>query len=191
MNLKGIRHIVPLDHHSYESIRNEFITDAHRMFWAMAWFTGESPEMILSMDVLDAYLNPERRITREEILYPLIGKGEKRKNREVPLHQSLKAELEIYKPPASGFLFPSLSRKTGHLSRQAIDKSFRRAVKKAGLESEGYSLSSPRCGFINRLDELGVSLRIIQAITGCQSFAILQRQIEISAEKKRAAIEAF
>jgi integrase/recombinase XerD len=99
--------------------------------------------------------------------------------------------LKNYETPAAGFLFPSLYRGDRHLSRQAMDKALRRALKKAGLESQGYSLYSPRRGFITRLDELGYSMRMIQAVTGHRSLAALGRYIEVSPEKKRNVIDSF
>lgn len=181
----------PLDHRTYQLISNNFLTESHKIFWALAWFTGERPEAILSMQVEHAYLSPQRRTPRTLILFPAANRKGGIDTREVPMHKNLELILKNYQPRVSGFLFPSLYRDECHLSRQAIDKAFRRALKKAGLEDEGYSLYSARRGFITRLDELGYSLRVIQSITGHRSLASLGKYIEVSLEKRRNVIDAF
>ncbi len=191
MKLNRFGQATPLDHRTYQLISNQFLTESHKVYWALAWFTGERPEAILSMDVLHAYSNPTRRIVLSDILFPASNRKGGKDTREVPVHKSLALVLKNYDAPTVGFLFPSLYRDDCHLSRQAMDKALRRALKKADLEDQGYSLYSPRRGFITRLDELGYSVRMIQAITGHRSLAALGRYIEVSPEKKRSAINSF
>lgn len=191
MNLNPLREITPLNHQTYKLISDQFITESHKVFWALAWFTGEKPEVILSTDVDSVYRNPRRRTPRDMILFPCSDKSEEKKPREVPIHKLLELELKSYEPPLTGFLFPSLYRDECHLSRQAMDKALRRALKKAGLEGQGYSLCSPRYGFIYRLEELGFSIRLIQSITGYQSLAALKKNLDISPETRRKAIDSF
>ncbi len=191
MKLNRFGQATPLDHRSYQLISNYFLTESHKVFWALAWFTGERPETILSMDVLHVYSNPTRRTARSQILFPATTRKGGKDTREVPLHKSLELVLKNYEAPTVGFLFPSLYRDDRHLSRQAMDKCLRRALKKAGLEDQGYSLYSPRRGFITRLDELGYSMRMIQAITGHRSLEALGRYIEVSPEKKRSVMDSF
>ncbi len=97
--------------------------------------------------------------------------------------------LSAYQPPEKGFLFPSLYRADRHLSRQAMDKAFRRALKKAGLENQGFSLYSARRGFITRLNEQGYDMKVIQKITGHRSLTSLIRYIDVSEQQLRTAIE--
>ncbi len=140
----------PLTSQTYQQISNHFVTDVHKLFLAIAWYTGERPEAILRMDVTHIYLDVGRRQPRDTVIYPATNRKDKN-TREVPCHWALKLMLSAYNPPEKGFLFPSLYKGGQHLSRQAIDKAFRRALKKAGLNNLGYSLYSARRGFITRL----------------------------------------
>jgi integrase/recombinase XerD len=99
--------------------------------------------------------------------------------------------LSAYQPQKSGFLFPSLYKEGRHLSRQAIDKAFRRAVKKACLENKGFSLYSARRGFVTRLNEQGYDIKVIQKLTGHKSISSLIRYIDVTDEQLRNAIARF
>jgi integrase/recombinase XerD len=99
--------------------------------------------------------------------------------------------LSAYQPPAAGFLFLSLYRADKHLSRQAIDKAFRRAVKKAGLQNKGFSLYSARRDFITRLNEQGYDMKLIQKLTGHKNINSLIRYIDVTDEQLRNAIANF
>jgi integrase/recombinase XerD len=99
--------------------------------------------------------------------------------------------LAAYEPPETGFLFPSLYRSNRHLSRQAMDKAYRRALKKAGLQNQGYSLYSPRRGFITHLNSLGFDIKVIQKLTGHKSLSSLVRYIDVSESQLKNAIDNF
>ncbi|WP_293343177.1 tyrosine-type recombinase/integrase [Microcoleus sp. CAWBG58] len=131
----------------YERISKHFFTDVHRVFLAVSWYTGERPEAILKSKVSQFYVNPSRRIVRSEIIYSATTRKDK-KTREVPCHIALEKILRDYECLEDGYLFPSRVKPGKPLSRQAIDRAFRRALKKAGLENQGYSLYSARRGFI-------------------------------------------
>ncbi|MBD0310239.1 MAG: tyrosine-type recombinase/integrase, partial [Microcoleus sp. T1-bin1] len=113
------------------------------------------------------------------------------KTREVPTHWALKLMLAAYQPPESGFLFPSFYNSEQHLSRQAIDKVFRLAVEKAGLQNRGFSLYSARRGFITHLSEKGLNIKTIQSLTGHKSLSSLIQYIDVSDEQRRNAIANF
>lgn len=180
----------PLNPKTYQQISNCFATDVYKFFWAIAWYTGERPDAILQIDVSHIYLDPINRKVRDTIIYPAINRKDK-KSREIPTHHSLKLVLSAYQPPEKGFLFPSLYRADRHLSYQAVDKSFRRALKKAGLDNQGYSLYSSRRGFITHLNKLGYDLKVIQKLTGHSSLSSLIRYIDVSDEQLKNAIENF
>ena len=78
-----------------------------------------------------------------------------------------------------------------HLSRQAIDKAFRIAVKKAGLEHRGLSIYSGRRGFITHLNEQDRNIKTIQSLTGHKSLSSLVQYIDVSDEQRRNAIANF
>jgi integrase/recombinase XerD len=180
----------PLNQKTYQQISNCFATDVYKVFLGIAWYTGERPDAILKMDISHIYLDPDDRKVRDTILYPSTNRKDK-KTREIPTHHSLKLILRAYQPPKEGFLFPSLYKQSQHLSRQAIDKAFRRALKKAGLENQGYSLYSARRGFITHLSKLGYDIKIIQKLTGHSSLTSLIRYIDVSDEQLKNAIENF
>jgi integrase/recombinase XerD len=186
----GIGQATPLNPLTYQQISNHFVTDCHKLFLAIAWYTGERPEAILSMDVKHVYENVARREPRDSVLYPSSNRKDKR-TREVPSNWALKLMLSVYQPPESGFLFPSLYKADQHLTRQAIDKAFRRAVKKAGLQNKGFSLYSARRGFITRLNEQGYDIKVIQRLTGHKSINSLIRYIDVTDEQLKNAIANF
>ena len=190
MKISGIGQATPLNPFTYQQISNHFVADCHKLFLGIAWYTGERPEAILSMDVKHIYEDVVRREPRDTVLYPSSNRKDKR-TREVPSNWALKLLLKAYQPPDSGFLFPSLYRADKHLSRQAIDKAFRRAVRKAGLQNKGFSLYSARRGFITRLNEQGYDIKVIQRLTGHQSINSLIRYIDVSEEQLKNAIANF
>jgi integrase/recombinase XerD len=142
------------------------------------------------MDVSHAYSDPMRCTFRDTILYAASNrKGET--TREVPTHRALKLILSAYQPNEKGFLFPSFYRDSGHLSRQGMDKALRRALKKVGLENQGYSLYSARRGFITHLKNIGCDVKVIQKLTGRRSLNSLIGHLEVSQEQLKNAIENF
>ena len=189
MKLSRFGQSTPLCPKVYQQISNGFDIETYKVFLALAWYTGERPQAILKINVNHVYLEPSNRLVRDTIIYPAVNRKDKQ-SREVPIHRTLKLVLSAYKPPAEGFLFPSLYGK-GHLSRQATDKAFRQALKKAGLENQGYSLYSMRRGFITHLRSLGYDLKVIQKLTGHRSLSSLVRYIEVSEEQLKNAIENF
>lgn len=180
----------PLCPITFNKISNHFVTDVYKLFLAIAWYTGERPDAILQIDVAHIYQDVARRQPRDKILYPAANRKDK-KYREIDTHRALKLMLGAYNPPESGFLFPSLYKSEKHLSRQAVDKAFRRAVKKAGLENQGFSLYSPRRGFITHLSRQGLDIKVIQKLTGHASISSLIRYIDVSDEQLKNAIENF
>jgi len=190
MKVFGVGQATPLNPLTYQQISNHFVTDCHKLFLAIAWYTGERPEAILSMDVKHIYEDIARREPRDTVLYPSFNRKDKC-TREVPAHWALKLMLSAYQPPESGFLFPSSYRADKHLTRQAMDKAFRRAVKKAGFQNKGFSLYSARRGFITRLNEQGYDIKVIQRLTGHKSINSLIRYIYVTDDKLKSAITNF
>jgi integrase/recombinase XerD len=180
----------PLCPTTFNQISNQFGADVYKLFLGLAWYTGERPDAILQIDVSHVYINAEKRQPRDTVIYPACNRKDK-KFRQVDTHRALKLMLAAYQPPKSGFLFPSLYRPDRHLSRQAVDKAFRRAVKKAGLENQGFSLYSARRGFITRLNEQGCDIKLIQRLTGHRSVSSLVRYIEVSPAQLKNAIDNF
>lgn len=190
MKVAGIGQATPMNQETHDRISKHLFTDVHKVFLAVAWYTGERPDAILQSNVSHFYINPSRRIVRSEIIYPSSARKDK-KTREVPCHIALERILRDYECLEDGHLFPSRVCAGKPLSRQAIDRAFRRALKKAGLENQGYSLYSARRGFITRLNNLGCSPGLIKSLSGHASLASLSRYIEISEEQRKNAIANF
>lgn len=190
MKISRIGQATPLTQTTYNQISNQFVADVYKLFLGISWYTGERPGAILRIEVDHIYKNPTLRQPRDTVVYPGANRKDRR-TRELTIHRALKLILSAYQPPKSGFLFPSLYRADKHLSPQAVDKAFRRAVKKAGLEHQGFSLYSARRGFITRLNELGYSVKLIQGLTGHQSVSSLMRYVEISESQMKNAIDNF
>ncbi|WP_293126883.1 tyrosine-type recombinase/integrase [Microcoleus sp. bin38.metabat.b11b12b14.051] len=190
MKVNKFGQATPLTQESYEQISNNFVAEIHKIFWAIAWYTGERPQAILKADVGQFYLNPTRRICRGSILFP--GNTRKDKvSREIPCHRNLEILLRDFECPQIGYLFPSRVRLGRCLSRQAIDQSLRRALKRAGLQGQGYSLYSPRRGFITRLNNLGFNAGLIKSLSGHASLSSLGRYIDVPEEQRKNAINIF
>jgi integrase/recombinase XerD len=190
VKIARIGQATPLTIQTYNQISNHFVTDCHKLFLALAWYTGERPEAVLSLDVNHVYSDVLRRQPRDTVIYPASIRKDKQ-TREIFAHRNLKLMLSAYQPPEKGFLFPSLYKPNQHLTRQAIDKAFRRAVKKAGLENLGFSLYSARRGFITHLRNLGYDIKVIQRLSGHRSITSLVRYIDVNEEQLKNAILNF
>jgi integrase/recombinase XerD len=190
VKIAGIGQATPLSQITFNQICNQMTADVYKLFLGISWYTGERPGAILKIDVTHIYQNPATRQPRETVLYPGANRKD-RQTRELTIHRALKLMLAAYQPPESGFLFPSLYRADKHVSQQAVDKAFRRAVKKAGLENQGFSLYSARRGFITRLNEQGCDIKLIQRATGHKSVSSLMRYIEVSESQLKNAIDNF
>ena len=176
----------PLTPETYRRIREVFLEESHKLVWDILWFTGERVGAVLQLPVDDVYSDATRKITQPEITFKASTRKDKT-TRQVPLHTDLRSRLKAYDPPSSGYLFPGRGEK-GHLTHQAYDAAFRRALARCGLDGFGYSLHSPRRGFITRLHTKGMGIKVIQSLTGHQSLAVLSRYIEVSDEMRREAI---
>ncbi|MEG5048654.1 tyrosine-type recombinase/integrase [Microcoleus sp. B4-C1] len=190
MKIAGIGQATPLSQLTFNQISDKFTTDVYKLFLGISWYTGERPGTILKIDVNHIYQNVAKRQPRDSVIYPAANRKD-RQTRELTIHRALKLMLAAYRPPESGLLFPSLYMADKHLSLQAVDKAFRRAVKKAGLENQGFSLYSARRGFITHLNEQGCSVKVIQKATGHKSISSLMRYIEVSDAQVKNAIDNF
>ena len=134
------------------------------------------------------------------VLPKRIVKG-KKKTREVPVNDRLAAEVRAWReqwettygrqPEGSDFLFPGRGRDTKgkHLTRWAADKALRKTCKE--LEIEGASTHSWRRTSLSNANDAGISLRVLQAISGHSSLDVLSRYLQTSDTQKRQAANAF
>jgi len=179
----------PLLEAHYLKIRQNFFTDRHRLILDVAYFTGERWGAILQLRVGDVYEDARSRSPRNQITFKAQTRKDK-VTRQVPVCQKLRTILKGYQPEGceDDWLFPSLVNPENSLSMRAIDNAFRRAIAKARLDGLGYSTHSTRRGFITQLHEKGVSVKVIQSITGHKSLACLSRYIDVSERQRESAI---
>ncbi len=160
----------------------------HRMIFRLAYWTAARMGEVCKLQTSDVYFKtgkPFEKITYEK------ASTKTRKTRQVPVSETLKEHLKVYwlemQPDYEGFLFPGSSSGT-HLQFQSVDDALRRAISGAGLEELGYSSHSFRRSAATHLARNGVSLPIIQQITGHSSLQSLQIYIDVTEDQIAGAI---
>ena len=155
-------------------IRKNLDNPKHRLIFEIALYTGERMGAVCQLKVSDVYADAENRIPHAEITF----KARTRKarpdgtsdTRQVPIHESLREHLKNYMPPITGYLFPGRkNNKTGianHISYRAVAKYWQNLFLSLNMDKRGFSTHSTRRTLITALDNNGVSVRQIQAITG-------------------------
>jgi integrase/recombinase XerD len=116
--------------------------------------------------------------------------------RQVPTAPRLTEEIEIYRkawadehghaPTKEEVLFPALGSTTTPQSRQAADKALRQTCAHLGLE--GVSTHSFRRSLATAAVRRGVSLHVIQKVTGHKSLGSLGHYLEADESEVLAAI---
>ncbi|MFY7806735.1 MAG: tyrosine-type recombinase/integrase [Limnoraphis robusta] len=177
----------------YQKILQNIDIPAHKIIVSVLKFTGERIGAVIQLKVGDVYSDPAKSVVQPEITFRAVTRkasptGE-RKTRQVIVAVGLKRVLEVYDPPQSGWLFPSPTNPENHISRQAVDKAFRDAVKQSGLVRKGLSLHSFRRTAITKLAEAGVPLSTIRNITGHTQIETLKEYVEVSEVERQRAID--
>lgn len=175
-------------------IRRTMKQPHHKLMFDIAIWTGERWGAIIQLRVDDVYQDSVRAIPHKLITYRAItrkaGAGGKRETRQVPVHQELEDILRAYRPPQYGYLFPN--KKTGrHLTYQACSQAFAKALERANLSHIGASPHSTRHTFITKLNAAGVSLPVMQKLTGHKNIRTLANYVAISPEVLNGAIHAI
>jgi integrase/recombinase XerD len=178
----------PITFDEYVRLRSGFIRPLHQLILDIAYYTGERWGAILRLQVEDVYADPRSRLTHQDITFRKNTRKDDT-TRQCPIAKALALRLRIYQPPNTGYLFTSTVKVGAHLSDRAADAAFRRAVTRSGLDGLGYSTHSTRRGLINRMHDAGMSLKVIQSITGHKSLSVLSGYIDVSDSQRRNAIE--
>ena len=140
----------------------------------------------------DCYLSPG--VPRLAILFRSRnlkqGAGHYQSSIEVPIAKPLKLSLIEYKfsSDLSPWVFEGKDREN-HISRQSCDRSFRQALKIAGLDRAGYSLHGFKRNFIQKLHQENASFAEIKALTGNQSLKSIQSYLEGNPHKMKSLID--
>ncbi len=134
------------------------------------------------------------------VLPKRIVKG-KKKTREVPINDRLAAEFREWRekwesiygrpPDGSDYLFPGRGEdtKNKHLTRQAADLALRKICK--DLCIDGASTHSWRRTSLSNANDAGISLRVLQALSGHSNLDVLSRYLQTSDAQKRQATNCF
>ncbi len=176
----------------FSRIRKQLKTDKDRLLFDILRYTGERLGAVIQLKQWDCFT------VKGEVLEELTFRRDTRKatakgkrfTRQIVIHPSLAETLEAYpRYPGNPWLFPSRSRESEHhITIQGADYILRSAVDRAGLGGKGISSHSFRRTLITKLDEAGVSIKTIQAVTGHRSLASVQRYVEVSSERIKQAI---
>lgn len=178
----------PITKDNYSKIRAGFYEAHHRLFFDIAYYTGERWGAICQLKVADVFTKDGK--PRTSIVY----RAETRKDgttREVPVSENLGIRLANYSIPNSEWLFPSPSDPLKNACVRGYDAALRRAIDRAGLSGMGFSPHSTRRGLITALDRQGISMKVIQSITGHRSISSLSRYIDVSEEQRANALSAI
>lgn len=164
-------------------IRRLLGNDAHRLFWDIAYYTGERWGAICRLQVSEVYADSARSIPLETITFLARNRkkcGGERVTRQVPVSDALAELLRAYQPPAKGWLFPG--RVPGMpIKQDSMDDALRRACQKAGLA--GVATHSTRRTAATTLGEAGVSARVIQEWGGWRDLRQVSRYVDVSEKK--------
>lgn len=176
-----------------DRIRRSIISKHHLLLWDIARYTGERWGAICQLKVSDVFADAIASVPHPEITFRKSTRkaspSGKQETRQCPVHPELSRLLRAYKPNKSGFLFSSGMGAVNPISFSACDKWLRAAVVRAGLGHRGISTHSTRRSFITILYyDRGVDIKTLQAITGHSDLKSLQRYIEVSDDRKVAAI---
>lgn len=173
-------------------IMRAFQSPSHRLVFSICRYTTERLSAVLKLETLDVYDSKGK--VRPIITFKGANrkgyKGKSGKTRQIHLHSALKDLLEAYEVPVgSKWLFPCRDNPLKHLSRQSADEALRRACNHAGLGDAGISSHSFRRTAITELANSGVSIRVIQEVTGHRNIGQLKTYIEVSEAQVTEAIK--
>ena len=165
----------------------------HRAVFSFARCTAARISEVLSLRF--------ENVTATHVVLPKrIVKG-KKKTREVPINARLREEFARWQacweatqgrpPEGADFLFPARLGDTRerHLTRGAADKALRKVC--AALNIAGASTHSWRRTSLTNANDAGISLRVLQSLSGHSSLDMLSRYLQTSDVQKRQAADAF
>ena len=148
-------------------LRRKLNTPRQRLIFEISLYTGERMGAIVQLKVSDVYdchgkvremINFGKR-TRKSSKHALAS------NRQIFIHDVLRQALISYAAPSSGYLFPSDTSASGHITARAVDDYWRKILTSHGYF--GFSTHSSRRWVINMLRSAG-----IEVVTIAEAMAI-------------------
>lgn len=178
-----------------DRIFKNLISQNHKLFFAIARYSGERFGAITQLQVGDVYdlgCLPLPEICFTAPTRKASPSGD-RSTRSAIIFPRFRESLSAYRPKNCdrGWLFPSPIKTGEHITWSAADKWLRAAVERAGLSHRGISGHSLRRSFITNLYEHGVDIHAIQQITGHKSISVLQKYIGKNPQKIRDTLGAI
>lgn len=163
----------------------------HKLIWALTRYTGARIGAVLQLRVGDIYKDGRKRIPLEWVTYRKETVKGRIKTLVIPVNTQLKQYLKDYIPSANpdAFLFPG--KYAGHLSYEAAEDYLARCKKKAKLDHLPIRTHSGRRWCLTMLAANGVSLPVIQTVSGHESIENLRRYIEVSPNQVINALEGI
>ena len=180
-------------------IRKNLTNEKHRLIFEIALHTGERMGAICQLQVSDVYADAANSVPHETITFQARTRKARpdgtRETRQVPVHENLKEHLKSYQPPESGYLFPGRITRNDlnskPITRRAVDKYWRELFTKLNMDNRGFSTHSTRRTLITALDNNGVSVKQMKAITGHKNTDVLLGYIDTNPERLKNTINAI
>ena len=140
-----------------KKLRSRLNTPQQRLIFEISLWTGERMGAIVQLKVSDVYDKNGKVLdvitfgssTRKSSKHGLAS------TRQIWIHDELRVHLNLYQPPAAGYLFPSRSA-TKHITARAVDDYWRKILTEYGYR--GYSTHSSRRWVINQLRSAGIEI---------------------------------
>jgi len=162
-------------------------TIAHRCLFGICLYTAARINEASTLRRADVF-DKSRRVRPELMIRKSNSKG-KLATRCVPVSEDLRELLTEYNPPTNQwFLFPGRHGQ-GHIRPDSASRILREAMNRVGLE--GASTHSFRRTALTTMNNSGIPLRIIQAVSGHRSLEVLEEYLAVGDEQVRGAIAAL
>ena len=162
-------------------------TLAHRCLFGICLYTAARINEACTLRRADVF--DKSRLVRPSLIIRKSNSKGKLATRCVPVSEDLRALLTEYNPPTNQwFLFPGRHGK-GHIRPDSASRILREAMNHIGLE--GASTHSFRRTALTTMNNSGVPLRIIQAVSGHRSLEVLEEYLAVGDEQVRGAIAAL
>ncbi len=161
-----------------QQVFQELKNERDKTLFAVCLFTATRIRECCTLLTQDIY-TAKGQVRPRLIIRKSNTKG-KLATRSIPVIEDLRRLLADYYPLASSeYLFPG--RSNGHISEDSAARILRQACQQVGVE--GVSTHSFRRTALTQMSNAGISLRVIQELSGHRNLEQLQRYLEVSDEQ--------
>ncbi len=158
-----------------------------RALFGICLYTAARINEACTLRRVDAY--DKRDQVRPELIIRKGNTKGKLATRCIPISEDLRALLAEYTPPRTQkYLFPGRWGK-GHINPMSASRILREAFSRIGIE--GASTHSLRRTALTTMNNDGIPLRIIQAVSGHRSLEVLEEYLAVSDDQVRGAIASL